>query len=258
MAGRASMTAWPAEPPPPGDVRVAPEGTFATWAAAELAAVLCALARRPPTSVSLALAGGSTPRPVYEALATAATVPWRCIEIFFGDERAVPPDAPDSNYRMARESLLSRVPILDEHVHRMRAEARSPEEAAREYASVLPKAMDLVLLGIGSDGHTASLFPGADTLRATAAVVPAMGPVPPRQRLTMSPSVLAAAHRIMVLASGLAKADAVARALTGSWEPASCPAQLARRGTWLLDAESASRLPAGLCRPSSTGRERTG
>lgn len=194
----------------------------------------------------MALAGGSTPRPVYESLAGKADVPWDRLEIFFGDERAVPPADPGSNYGMAKASLLDRVPIPPERVHRMRAEAESRAEAAREYAGVLPDALDLVLLGIGTDGHTASLFPGADALHVDTLVAPALAPYAPHGRLTLTPRVLGRAHGLLVLARGEDKAGPVARALTGPWNPVACPAQLARRGTWLLDAAAASGLPAEL------------
>ncbi len=202
--------------------------------------------RERPGPLALALAGGSTPRPVYAALAGMADVPWGRLEVFFGDERAVPPDDPASNYRMARESLLDRVPIPDKLVHRMAADGDSLEAAAAEYATRLPEALDVVLLGIGTDGHTASLFPGGAALRATTPVAPSISPAPPRERLTVTPSVLGRARRIVILAAGDDKAVPVARALAGPWNPEECPAQLARGGLWLLDAAAAARLPAGV------------
>jgi len=180
-----------------------------------------------------------------------ADIPWDRLEIFFGDERAVPPADPGSNYGMAKASLLDRVPIPPERVHRMRAEAESRAEAAREYAGMLPETLDLVLLGIGTDGHTASLFPGADALYLDNLMAPAIAPYAPYGRLTLTPEVLRGAHRLVVLATGEDKAGPVAQALTGPWNPAECPAQLARRGTWLLDAAAASELPAEL----RSGRE---
>src|SRR5215831_5336093 len=104
----------------------------------------------------MALNGGNTPRPVYEALAQKR-LPWPQMHFWFGDERCVPPDHPDSNYRMAHEALLAHVPAV---VHRMEAERADREAAAAEYAAALPEVLDLIHLGMGEDLHTASLFPG--------------------------------------------------------------------------------------------------
>lgn len=237
---------WPLEPPVPAQILVAPATAFAAAAAVRLSRLIrdCAGERRGP--LSIALAGGSTPRPVYASLAAAGEVPWDRLDIFFSDERAVPADDPQSNYRMARESLLDRVPISSDRVHRMRGDAASLDSAARQYARQLPQRLDLVLLGIGPDGHTASLFPGGRALRAGEAVVSATSPFPPHRRLTFTPRVLARAHHLVVFASGGEKAGPVARALTGPWDPERCPAQLARRGIWLLDAEAGTELPPEL------------
>lgn len=241
MTGSVGPGPGPQAPPPVGGVLVAPEGAFDEWAAAHLASLIRSLADIRSGSVSVALAGGDTPRPVYGRL-SAMEVPWPQLEIFFGDERAVAPDDPASNYRMARESLLDAVPIPADHVHRMRCESQELEAAAHDYAALLPDALDLLLLGIGRDGHTASLFPGDEALHAERPVVPATAPAPPRARLTVTPPVLERARQVVVLASGSVKAGPVARALDGPWDPMSCPAQLARRGTWLLDEAAASAL----------------
>lgn len=193
--------------------------------------------------VSLALAGGSTPRPVYEDLARTADLPWDRTEVFFGDERGVPPDHPDSNYRMARESLLDRIPVPDARVHRMEAERPDRKTAARDYARLLPERLDLVLLGIGADGHVASLFPGSAALHEVRRRVLAVdGPADPRARMTLAPRAIRDAGCVMVLARGSAKADAVARALTGPEDASACPGVLAREGTWILDPEAAAGL----------------
>jgi 6-phosphogluconolactonase len=195
-------------------------------------------------SASLALAGGTTPRRVHEALALES-VPWDKVHIYFGDERCVPPDHPDSNYRMAKESLLDRVPILPENVHRPRAEASDREAAARAYEEELPDILDVLVLGIGEDGHTASLFPGSPVIaEESRRYVSVVGPKPPPERLTITPVVLAAASSIIVLANGDGKAAAVGRALEGDWDPANTPAQLARRGYWVLDTSAAGGLRA--------------
>ena len=213
----------------------------AEWLAGE--ARLCAALRG---ACALCLAGGSTPRPVYEALAEpplAETVPWDRVRIFFGDERAVPPDHPESNFRMAGEALIRRVGLSPSSVHRMEAEAEDPERAADRYAALLPEALDILVLGIGADGHTASLFPGSPALRERARrVVPARGPRPPERRLTITPPVIAAARRVLVLAAGSDKAEAVARALKGGATPEEVPARLARDGVWFLDRAAARLL----------------
>jgi 6-phosphogluconolactonase len=193
---------------------------------------------------SLALAGGTTPKEVHEALARES-VPWEKVHIFFGDERCVPSDHPDSNYRMAKASLLDRVPIPPENVHRPFAEASDREAAARAYEEELPDSLDVIVLGIGEDGHTASLFPGSPALaEESRRFVPVVGPKPPPDRLTITPVVLAAANALIVLAKGDGKAAAVARALEGDWDPMGTPAQLARKGYWVLDTGAASELRA--------------
>lgn len=192
---------------------------------------------------SVMLAGGSTPRAVYRQLALNPRLPWDKVEIFFGDERGVPPGDPQSNYRMARESLLDAVPIPPDQVHRLMAERPDREAAADEYARRLPERLDLVILGVGEDGHTASLFPGSAALRETSRkVVAVAGPRAPLHRLTVTPPVIAAAREKIILVSGAGKAGAVAQALEGPDQPVQCPAQLARDGIWIMDRAAASGL----------------
>jgi 6-phosphogluconolactonase len=192
---------------------------------------------------SLALSGGATPREVHAVLATLPDVPWSTVHVYFGDERCVPPDHPDSNYRMAKESLLDRVPIPENNVHRPHAEATERDAAARAYEAELPDVLDVVVLGIGEDGHTASLFPGSPALaESTRRYVAVTGPKPPPERLSLTPVALAAAGAVLVLARGEGKAEAVMRALDGEWDPKSTPAQLVRTATWILDPSAAARL----------------
>jgi 6-phosphogluconolactonase len=192
---------------------------------------------------SLALAGGGTPRQAYQRLPGLPVVPWGQVEIFFGDERAVPPESPDSNFRMAYEAFLSQVPIPAERIHRMAAERDDLGTAAREYEALLPGTLDVLILGIGPDGHTASLFPHAPSLlEREHRVVRVVGGEPLVQRLTITPPVIRQAARTLVLATGAEKADAVARALEGSEDVASVPAQLARGGTWIVDRAAAQSL----------------
>jgi 6-phosphogluconolactonase len=192
---------------------------------------------------SLCLAGGTTPRAVYETLAKEADLPWAAISAYFGDERCVAPDHVDSNYRMAREALFERVPLPADHIHRMHGENPDRERAARDYDSLLPAALDVLVLGIGEDGHTASLFPNSPALDETERrVLPVIGPKPPPERLSVTAPVLAAARLVIVLAAGAGKATAVARALEGKRDVRACPAQLVRDAVWLTDHAAAAEL----------------
>ena len=196
-------------------------------------------------SCALGLAGGRTPDPVYRELAAGSSVDWQQVHVFFGDERAVPPDHPDSNYRTVRLALLSRVPIPAAQVHRMEAERADREAAAREYERLLPPRLDVLLLGMGTDGHTASLFPGSAALdERRRLVVPVVGTMPPAERLTITPPVIEAARKVVVIATGDDKAAMVARAIEGPFAPTAVPVQLARRGVWFLDQAAAARLTA--------------
>ncbi|MDQ3622523.1 MAG: 6-phosphogluconolactonase [Verrucomicrobiota bacterium] len=158
----------------------------------------------------LALSGGSTPREVHEALAgLARDLPWDRVQITFGDERCVPPEHPESNYRMAKESLLDRVAVPAGNVFRIRGES-DPGDAARAYEETLravadrfrePRYVhDLILLGLGSDGHTASLFPGSPALSETVRhVLPVTGPKPPVQRVTFTFPLINVARQVLFL-----------------------------------------------------------
>jgi 6-phosphogluconolactonase len=207
-----------------------------------------------------ALSGGSTPRALFTLLADepyATQVDWSTVDVFWGDERTVPPDHADSNYRMAWETLLSKVPMQADHMHRMRGEL-DPKDAARAYeeelASVFadagpghPPAFDLILLGLGPDGHTASLFPGTEALPVRDRLVVA-NEVPQQgtTRLTFTVPVLLAAKNVMFLVAGPDKADAVFRAVEDDWNPNETPSQFLRqahgRVIWMLDRAAAARL----------------
>jgi 6-phosphogluconolactonase len=168
----------------------------------------------------VALSGGSTPRELYRLLATPeyrTQIDWQRVHLFFGDERAVPPDDPDSNYGMVRRELFLRVPIPPVNVHRMEAETNPIGRAAHGYETVLRQELDLdgkgfpvfhlVLLGLGADGHTASLFPGARLLRETSRWVstPAMEKLGHR-RMTLTLPVIESANRVLFLVTGSQKA----------------------------------------------------
>jgi 6-phosphogluconolactonase len=195
---------------------------------------------------AVALSGGETPRPVYETLATPAladAMPWDVVEWFFGDERAVPPDDAESNYRMVREALLASRPEALVRLHRMPADADDAAAAAAAYARLLPDPLDLVLLGMGEDGHTASLFPGSPLVRScTERVASVTGSKPPFRRMTITPPVIDQARDVLVLVAGGGKAATLARVLEGPRDVESLPAQLALRGTWVVDAAAARLL----------------
>jgi 6-phosphogluconolactonase len=210
------------------------------WVATE---VSNAIARR--GSCAVALSGGRTPEPIYRELAAAATIDWTQVDVFFADERAVPPDHPESNYGMVHRALLSRVPIPTGQVHRMEAERPDRAVAARDYARSLPPELDLLLLGMGADGHTASLFPGSSALdEQRRRVLPVVGPKPPAARLTLTPPVIEAARTLAVIVTGEDKAAMVERAIEGPVTPKAIPVQLALRGWWFLDQSAAGRLRA--------------
>jgi len=193
---------------------------------------------------SIALSGGKSPQPIHAELAASfREIPWKNVDVYFGDERAVPPTDPMSNYGMARASLLDRVPVPAANVRRMEGERADLDAAARDYERLLPPAFDILLLGIGPDGHTASLFPGAATLdERVRRVVAADSPFPPPRRLTITPPVIAAARRTAMIVSDRDKAGIVQRALEGPRDPHALPSQLALGGGWSLDRDAASRL----------------
>lgn len=222
-------------------------GSFAA-AAAELIGHNLPAGNGATGRISLGLAGGNTVAPVYEHLAALPSVSqtWNAVSFYFGDERAVAPDHPDSNYRLAWETLLSRIPVARARIHRMEAERPDLDQAAREYDALLPEALDLLLLGVGADGHVASLFPGSPPLEENRRrVMPAFGGMPRVARLTVTPKVLAQARKILVMVSGASKQAAVARALEGPVDIRGCPAQLVRGATWILDQAAASGLSRG-------------
>jgi 6-phosphogluconolactonase len=195
----------------------------------------------------VALSGGSSPRPAYERAAALAT-DWGGVDLWFADERCVPPGDPRSNYRLVRETLLAGV-SRSPTVHRVHAE-RPPDEAAAAYdEQIRGMTLDLALLGIGPDGHTASLFPGspalAETERAAVAVEAGLEPFVPRVTLTIP--MLSAAALVLFFVTGEAKAEAAARAFGGERD-AAAPASLVRsaagRTVAVLDEAAASRLAA--------------
>jgi 6-phosphogluconolactonase len=220
---------------------------------------------------TVALSGGSTPKAAYSRLANwesrvtshesrVASDEWRRFHVLWGDERSVPPDDPRSNYRMAKEALLRRVPIPAENVHRIRGEDQ-PEKAAADYERELralwvTNSLDLVLLGLGEDGHTASLFPGQPAVHETNRWVLAV-PGPPRSpltahrspdiwRVTLTPPIINAARNVAFVVSGASKAAPLRQVLEGPFTPDLLPAQAIRpvhgRLTWMTDEAAAGEL----------------
>ncbi len=209
---------------------------------------------------SVALSGGSTPRALFEVLASddyRDRVEWGRALVFWSDERCVPPDHPDSNYRLAREALLSKVAIAPGNVHRLRGEI-DPGQAALEYEQIVRREVaapttggvptfDLILLGMGPDGHTASLFPGTEALREDMRLVAAnFVPRLNAHRLTFTPPLINAAARVMFIVAGSDKAETLRAVLEGEYQPDALPAQIVRPAngqvTWLVDRAAASQL----------------
>jgi 6-phosphogluconolactonase len=206
---------------------------------------------------SVALAGGSTRKASYALLASPpyrSLIQWRHVRFFFGDERCVPPDNPDSNYRTAREALFAPLEIPDANVFRMRGED-DPATAAPAYAQTLIRelgalpVLDLILLGMGADGHTASLFPGTppdDGSQTLVRATVAPPDLPVRNRLTLTPHAINAARKIIVAVTGTPKAKILAQALNGPCDPTSCPVQIiaptSGRCTWLADRAATALL----------------
>jgi 6-phosphogluconolactonase len=204
------------------------------------------------------LSGGGTPLSLFQLLTQQPyrqQVPWTQTLVFWGDERCVHPDDPDSNYRQAKETLLDHVPLPKDNIHRIHGEL-TPEIAAHDYAERLQSfahsglawpRFDLVLLGLGSDGHTASLFPGSspkDTKSTLVATANYQGR--PAHRVTLTPSVFNTAREIMFLVTGTDKANALAAVLGGAYEPVRWPAQriqpIEGKVIWLADTAAANQL----------------
>ena len=203
----------------------------------------------------VALSGGNTPKTAYALLAQEprrSAIYWRDVFIYFGDERCVPPDNEQSNYRMANEAFLSRIKIPLGNIHRMRGEVE-PDAGAESYAKLLVADMgplprfDLILLGMGPDGHTASLFPGTPPLNDDALLVRA--PFVAKfntYRLTITPRVINNARHVIIATEGAEKAAALAAALQGAPDPEKYPVQIVAPTdgalTWLVDRAAASQL----------------
>lgn len=248
------------------EIRVSDDIAALARAAAEevLRAALDAVAAR--GRFTIALSGGSTPQALYRLLASPddpfrARMPWSAIHFFWGDERHVPPDHPESNYRMVREAMLDRVPVPPGNSHRIRAEEKDAARAAAEHEAELrsffalregewPR-FDLVLMGLGPEGHTASLFPGSPAITENVRLVVAPWVEPLHTfRITMTPPVFNHAAELLFLVSGEEKAQAVHAVLEGERDPGLVPAQVVRpvegRLVWMLDRAAARNLKSAV------------
>jgi 6-phosphogluconolactonase len=215
-----------------------------------LAAAEYFLAQGPET---VALSGGSTPKLMFQVLADRfrEEVAWSRIQFFWSDERHVPPDDPESNHRMAKEALLSHVPVTTDNVHRIRGENPDADAAAREYEQTiidvtrqsLPR-LDLIFLGLGTDGHTASIFPGSEVLNETKRLVAA--PYVEKfksYRITMTLPLLNNGASVVFLVSGAEKAEIVRDVLQGDHKyPAQAVKPTQGELIWMLDKDAAQQL----------------
>lgn len=240
------------------DIRIFPDSETLAVAAARIFEDAAKRAISGPGGFSVALSGGSTPRPLFRILGSDCrnSIDWDKVHMFWSDERSVQLDDAQSNYRLAYDEMLSKVAIPAGNIHRIKGEL-APDEAAKEYEEDLrryfsgrrtPK-FDLVLLGVGQDGHTASLFPGSETLfEKTRYAVPSFSESAGNWRVTLTLSVLNNASEILFLVSGRAKAG-ILRDIFKQGRREHYPAGLVRPSSgeliWLLDKEAASGLQEG-------------
>ena len=247
------------------EVRILHDGPAIARRAAELCIASAKTAVQQTGSFSIALSGGSTPKTLYSLLATDPTlrsqVPWDNIQFFFGDERHVPPDHADSNFRMANEAMLSKVPIKPEQIHRIKGEYPDAEKAALEYeqdlrssfklaSGQLPR-FDFFLVGMGEEGHALSLFPGTKALHDNGRLVMRnwVGKFY-TDRITVTAPVANNAALVIFLVTRADKAPALKGILEGPYEPEQLPSQLFQpkngKLLWLVDTAAAGMLSIGI------------
>ncbi|MCZ6801092.1 MAG: 6-phosphogluconolactonase [Nitrospirae bacterium] len=254
-------------PPTTPSIRVSPTSKELIQSVADEIVLQANTILQNQSMFTMALAGGSTPRDLYSLLALPSfqdQVPWKQIKVFWGDERHVPPDHQESNYRMAQETLLSHIPLPPSHVFRISGEEKDANQAAQQYEKILQQELassthsiprfDLILLGMGPDGHTASLFPGTAAVHEKTRLV--MAPwVEKFQtfRITLTPPILNQASQVMFLVSGANKAEILQSVLEGPFIPDQFPSQMIRPTTgsltWFIDQAAAQKLSSAL--PSS-------
>jgi 6-phosphogluconolactonase len=207
---------------------------------------------------TIALSGGSTPKVLYSLLGDEpyrSQIDWVQVDIFWSDERCVPPDSEESNYYLAQQVLLNKIPIPAGQVHRMPADQPDRDAASQAYTEEMQRTFgtngipnfDLIQLGMGPEGHTASLFPHQPSLHEQQRLVmPVSVPKPPPLRLTFTPPLLNAARQVLFLVTGAEKADAVQAVLEGEYNPDEYPAQIVRPDNgevvWMLDNAAAAKL----------------
>jgi len=227
-------------------IRIFPDLDAATAALAARVASEAAWAIAARGEFRLGLSGGETPVTLYRLLASdewRGRIEWVRTTLLFADERCVPVGGPERNDRLVRETLATPLAIPEARIRPMRGEADDPDAAARDYERVVSSPIDLLLLGMGPDGHIASLFPGGRAVleRERRVVAVLDSPKPPPRRLTVTPRTIGEARAVCVLAGGEAKALAAASALDGRVGPAECPAAWVAARDWYLDRAAASR-----------------
>ncbi len=246
------------------EVRILGDAAAIARRAAEKFIDAAAAAAKEKGSFRVALAGGSTPKALYVLLVSDALrgrLPWDKMQVFFGDERHVGPDHPDSNFRMATEAMISKSPLRADQVHRIKAENPDAEQAARDYEQELRShfkladgeapPFDLVLLGMGTEGHTLSLFPGTKALRDNGRLVMSnwVGKLFV-ERVTLTAPAVNDAMQVIFMVAGADKALALKAVLEGPYEPEQLPAQLIqpKKGKlfWLVDAAAGGILSRGI------------
>ena len=234
--------------------QVLPDAASLAEAAAGLIAAAAAGSVKVRDRFTVGLAGGSTPRDLYRLLASdgwRSRIPWKDTHVFWGDERCVSPEDPESNFAMAQETLLSSLELPSESIHRIPGEL-GQEEAVAAYKQELldafpgyPPRLDVLLLGLGEDGHTASLFPGSPDLGTEQIVVATRSPEPPHERVSLSLRTINAARCLIFLVTGEEKAGVLRRVLEGP-DGSSLPAARVRpidgELHWLVDRDAASRI----------------
>jgi 6-phosphogluconolactonase len=247
------------------EIIILADGAAIARRAAEEIAKASARSVNEKNSFTLVLAGGATPKTLYALLAEdpalRSRIPWDKMQVFFGDERHVPPDHPESNFRMATEAMFSKLSLKAEQVTRIKGEYPDAEQAAQEYEQALKKyfrlsggefpRFDLVLLGMGEEGHTASLFPGTKALHADGriAVRNWVGKLY-AERVTLTAAAINQAARVIFMVTRADKAPALKAVLEGPYEPEQLPAQLIQpkdgKLMWLVDTAAGSMLSTGI------------
>jgi 6-phosphogluconolactonase len=240
------------------DVSIFPDGGQLSVAAAQYIVRVAQESISAHGRFTLALSGGSTPRKLYAMLADEpyrGQINWALVEIFWSDERCVPPDNAESNYQLAQEVMLTKLPIAPSQIHRMPADLPDRDAASLAYTKEMQQVFgtegipqfDLIQLGMGPEGHTASLFPHQASLHEPQRLImPVTVPKPPPPRLTFTPPLLNAAIHTLFLVTGAEKDQAIQAVLEGPYQPDEYPAQIVRptsgEVTWMLDKAAAALL----------------